>query len=243
MANALFRSSSGILLEGMPVYLSRFLDGRVKRLPVPDDPTVQFSYEFDRTVGALARGEWDVDYRADLVDENLNRGEMQTANCYLFWHGLINVERGEADRIRSLLEESDRVCSFYDNDEARLHSSMIRTRYHLKFRKYEEAVKEGRSALAISEKIGLGVMQFWILGHIAQAELSLGNGDEASRLLDEMKRWTEETEMYPFALAPYQIARLKQLILEVESPRRPVRASMTAAGRAQATVSKADALS
>jgi tetratricopeptide (TPR) repeat protein len=208
---------SSMTLDGWSGFFTRFISRRMERFVIADDPIVKLTHEFDRVIYFSAIGEWDVPCRMALVDTNLKRGEMQMPNCYLYWHGLLCIEKGDADQIQKLLAESDRIRSFYDNDEAQLTSCMIRTRYHIKSREYESAIHQGRVALAISEKIGLGVLQFWTLGQIAQAQISLDRDEEASSLLDQMRRWIKEAKPFPFALITYHIARLKQRIRAIES--------------------------
>jgi len=184
----------------------------------PENKILRFQYEFSHIAFCLGSGDTPRPYDKELVAFNLQYGNFQSVNCYLLWHGLLQIEKGDFTKMEEIVKFSNSICTDYENDEARLHSAILNGRFFLKTNKTIEALKELETAVNTGDLIGLRILTAMALGFKLQAESQLkelGMAEQTMHKIFEVQ--TQDPFLIAFANSAISIGMLSYYIAQVKN--------------------------
>ena len=208
----------GIAFDGMGAGLGRGMKNIIPQYLHSEEKTHRFRYEFSHIGFALATGDKPLPYNEELVIYNLQYGNFQAVNCYLLWHGLLQIEKGDFPQVEKIISFSNSICTDYNNDEAKLHSAMLNGRYFLKTGQINKAQEALDDAVSISDLIGLQMLQTWSLGIMLQAESLVNGTDKAEGIMQKvMEKQGELPVLYTFVKTAISIGMLSYYTVKVKN--------------------------
>jgi class 3 adenylate cyclase/predicted Ser/Thr protein kinase/tetratricopeptide (TPR) repeat protein len=147
-------------------------------------------YKWMRLIHDSYSGAWDKDFKydLDLVDRNLDIGEIYNAGGYTMGSGLFEIERGNFSVVQICIDKLDEMGNVYENDHniGRMH--FLKTKQLFKRRKLYDALEQLDAGVSFLLKIGQGLFAFFLRGikpyihillnDIGEAEISLARVKE-----------------------------------------------------------------
>ena len=134
----------------------------------------------------------------ELVDSNLEIGEIMMPTCYVCWMGMLLTERGNPHAAQDMVRRLSDISETYDYDHARLFKFQTNTIFLIKYRKLHDALSEVDAMIHFIGKTGFEV---WLINAYARkAWIKIMTGDVSSaedflKLADGIK--TKEKNAVP----------------------------------------------
>lgn len=176
---------------GLSFTLSRKILKSAEKLFQKDDVKVRIIYDFLQTMHHYLEGHWDKinAYDSELVNKNLDIGEMYFASQYLYYHGCLDLYRGAIDRTKAIVRKLTDITEIYEYDFSLLLKYMINTKLLLECRKLPDALKEAEEAIKFTQKDEFRITLIDLYSSKARIQILMGNFEEAEisiRLADEI---------------------------------------------------------
>ncbi|GAJ11639.1 unnamed protein product, partial [marine sediment metagenome] len=107
-------------------------------------------------------GNWDraQKYDENIIDRNIQDGDLFTAPGLVFWNGILATEKGNFKDTEIYIEKLNEISEVYENDYARSRRFALSTKYFLKSRKLRDVLKETKKEIPWLNRIG---QKFWAL--------------------------------------------------------------------------------
>lgn len=172
-------------------------------------------YELNKLIYNYSAGIWDTEYNESLLDEALIQGELQSANCYYFWLGMMWVDMGRIGEYQALVSKLEKITSKYENQESLLHQNIIKGYYLLKIGDYSNAKSEIESAVAIGENTGLVLMKYFSLALLMEIFAGLGEFESARKINGSLEALAKSVKnVYLFSRARHKLAGFYSELLQ-----------------------------
>lgn len=198
-ASALF-SFSGISFR-----LSRKILDSAKNRVSKDNVKIFINYDFLETIHNYFQGNWKTinEYDHDLLDKNLNIGEIWDASQNLFWHCVPKIYQGSLDIARSIVYKLDEITKVYENDFSLLLKYELNIILLIECRKLNEALNEIKKAINIVQKANFNMYLFDIYSYMVWIYILMGNMKAAEKYLHQANKIRTELNAIPIILSTF----------------------------------------
>lgn len=217
----LIGASTFFSFTGISFRLSRKILDFVKDKVNIDDIKSYTIYDFSETMHHFFEGNWKSikEYDDNLVDRNLDIGEIYWASQHFFWHGLPKVFQGQLDIPKHLANRLDEIFRIYENDLSLLLKYILYTSFLMKIREPKDAQEEISKAIDFAQKSGQDRSLVHVLSYKAKMHLLMGDLDRAEKAIAQVNNITQEVNMVPWQLcdlyrvkSQYDLYRLEELL-------------------------------
>ena len=173
-----------------------------------------------------------MEYDEVLVDAGTCRGEFFWAAIYTYWHGYIDIERGQFSDAQQKIAKLDRIAEEYDNNYSRVLKYALNVVFLTKSCNYLEAIDESDRGIKFGLRVGLGIWAFSMYSFKARVQALCDDMIGAEKSLNLARQLKTEINVVPcyfssFLLSEFIIdfhriseARLNQSKLEVNKAKR-----------------------
>lgn len=212
----MYASSSALFfISGISFRIARKLLDYARSYIRPNDLKTLLTYNFWELAMDTLWGNWDraQKYEENIIDRNIQDGDLFTAPGLVFWNGILATEKGNFKDTEIYIEKLNEISEVYENDYARSRRFALRTKYFLKSRKLRDVLKETEKEIPWLNRIGQKFWALFLLGDEAKTHLLLGDMQAAKRTLEQ----GEEIASLEKRLAPFYISnfRRSQFFFEV----------------------------
>jgi len=151
---------------------------------------------------------YEVDYyNDDLVNQNLNIGEIYPSVLYIFHQGNMNIDRGCLNDARRMVEKLSEIADVYENDFSRTIEYELKIKLLMKCRKPYEAINEIKDGINFANKkvMNMYVNQFYAIKARLQIMLKDIQGAEESLL--HAKEYVSKVEPVPYVYSNFLLSK------------------------------------
>jgi tetratricopeptide (TPR) repeat protein len=218
----IFLGISGLFtFSGISFGLSRKILASAKHKVQESDPKRSIAYEYLELLLNYFQGNWKKirEWVDELANKNLRIGEIYSAVQYLYWYGLLNIYRGSSDIAKSKVKELNEIAEVYDNDFARILKYELNTNLLMEYRRLNDALSEGKEAIDLAQKAGLGIFLFDLFSYEVWIYILMGDIEKAEKSLQRANEIRPKENAAPVELISlfrsqleYDLYRLKEAI-------------------------------
>jgi serine/threonine protein kinase/tetratricopeptide (TPR) repeat protein len=203
-------SSAAFSYAGISFRLSKKILEFTKDKINKDDVRAVLYFKAAEAIYDTWSGHWsDLDEYDDLlVKQNLRIGELFYASVYIMAHGNLQIARGDLQSALTFAERLREIADFYGNDYVWVSYYWYRTQVLLKFRKMHEALLVSDEASRLTDKTGFQPYFFAVLAFRARVLTSLGDMDEAEKLLHYLNKIKMDINIVPQFLSTFYISQV-----------------------------------
>jgi tetratricopeptide (TPR) repeat protein len=208
----IFVSASALFsFTGISFRLSRKVLDSVKDRVFKDDAKILIIYDLLETVHNYLEGNWKEirNYDDDLVNKNLNLGEIWNVSQHLYWHGFPNIYQGYLDIAESIVNKLNDIFEVYKNDISISLKYELNTNILMEWRKLPDALIEVDEGIAFVEKAGLNHFLIELYSCKAWIHLMMGDVEKAERSLQHANKFRHEIDLVPFQLSSFYRIQLE----------------------------------
>ena len=204
-------ASSLFSFSGMFFRFSRkildFAKVRVRR----DNAKIFINYDFLETIHNYFQGNWKEinEYDADIVNSNLNMGEIWNVSQNLFWHGASKIYQGSLDMAGGILSKLDDIVNVYENDFSLLLRFELNIILLIEYRKLDEALNEIEEAINIVQKANFNMYLFDLYSYKAWIYILKRDMEKAEKYIGYAFEIRSEVNAIPIILATFCRSRLE----------------------------------
>jgi serine/threonine protein kinase/tetratricopeptide (TPR) repeat protein len=179
----------------------------------PNDRRVYIDYKFSLLLYAVVSGNWaegsgEPEFEEKVYTDSVKMGDLWSAIVYLFWIGLLQIERGNFAGVRTCVEKLQKIGDHYDHDFAWARGCMAASRLLLKCRKLEEALREVDAGITFPGNIGGNLNLLNFTGTKANIQLLLGDIQGAAQSLERARAIvSKETRVFPFQISSFHLSQ------------------------------------
>jgi class 3 adenylate cyclase/tetratricopeptide (TPR) repeat protein len=220
----IYASASAIFFfSGISFSIARRMLKYARGYIKPGDKKSLFTCGFWDLFFAVVSGDWNREpaypfvYDEPMVDCFLREGDLFIPSGYLFYHGVLEVEKGNFAAARVVVEKLDDIDEMYDSGQVRIFRYMLRTRYFLKTRKLDDALRESQAAISSAGGSGHHLDMLENTGIKANVQLLLGDADGVLETLGQAELLAaQEKQLAPWHIVNYQLSRFLFHIYRLE---------------------------
>jgi serine/threonine protein kinase/tetratricopeptide (TPR) repeat protein len=179
----------------------------------PDDRKTAVDYKFARLMYSTLSGDWpkgdrELEYEDEVVNDSLKMGELWSAIVYLIWTGIPQIEKGNFALVQKCVNRLQEIGEVYDHDFARARKSLILTRQLLKCRRLPEALQEAEEGISFSSSVGQNLNLLNFTGIKANIQILQGDMDGAEKSLDRAREIiSQETRITPWIICSFHLSQ------------------------------------
>jgi class 3 adenylate cyclase/tetratricopeptide (TPR) repeat protein len=162
-------------------------------------------YDLSETVHNYLKGDWEniKEYDEDLVNKNLDIGEIYWASQHFHWHGWPKIYQGSFDTSKLFVNKLNEIFEIYENDFSLLLKQLLNSGLLVECRKLQDALAEIDSGIEFGEKIGQGQLLIHMFSCKARIHILLGNMEEAKRCLEHADKIRQQVNTVPWQLSNF----------------------------------------
>lgn len=151
-----------------------------------NDPRAELSYKESELFHNWVSGDRANKKRYDneLINQNLNYGDFFVPLVFIVFYGRMHIEGGWFDEAGEMVNKLSEIADVYDYEHAREEKYHLSVPLLLKCRKLHEALIEIDEGIPIQIKIGAPIHLNESYSLKAQAEIFLGDMEEAKKSLE-----------------------------------------------------------
>lgn len=178
-----------------------------------NDRRAYIDYKFSLLLYTVVSGNWaegsrEPEFEEKVYKDSVKMGELWSAIVYLFWNGLLQIERGKFPGVRTCIEKLQKIGDNYDHDFAWARSCMLASRLLLKCRKLEEALREVEAGISFPGSVGENLNLLNFTGTKANIQLLLGDIRGAAQSLERARDIvSKETRVVPFQISSFHLSQ------------------------------------
>lgn len=212
-------SSTLFSFSGISFKFSKKILDLVKAKVTKEDFKPYTVYDLSETVHKYLAGDWAniKEFDDDLVDQNLNIGEIYWASQHLHWHGWPKIYQGSFATSKLLVNKLNSIFEIYENDFSLLLKQLLNTGLLMECRKLQDALVEIDKGIEFGEKIGQGQLLIHLFSCKARIHILLENTEEAKKCLAHTDKIKQQVNTVPWQLSnfcrshfEYDLYRLKE---------------------------------
>jgi predicted ATPase/class 3 adenylate cyclase len=203
MGRQLFLSSSALFsFPGISFGLSQKIIDLLKDSFVKENTRIYTTYVLLQTVLHYLKGNWmSIDpFDFDLVDRNLDIGEIWDASQYLYWHGHLSIYTGSFEIAQSAVDKLSELFEDYQNEISISFKYELSIQLLTERRDLGSALDEIHAAIKKAPKMGLQYFLLELYSSQAQLYVFSNNYEKAESALGKARRILEDID----AIVPFQ---------------------------------------
>ena len=219
--------------SGTSFWLSRkvlaFVNARIDR----DDTRSYIICDFSETLHQFLVGDWQAikPLNTELIEHNLQIGEVYWASLNMHWHGLHTLYRGELETPRAIVARLAQIADVYDHDFALLLKFLLNTSLLLASRQLIEALAETEAGLDFAQKNNFRLALIHLCGCQALIRILMDQGDFAEQAVAQADTIQREMDTVPWQLSLWLKARAALSLYRLQAHSRHAQQSVTVAQR------------
>ena len=206
-----FSSSSGLFIfSGKFIGVSRKLLDYARDFIEPGDKKNIFTYNSYEMLFNLLTGKWnkELEYDEEMVNSNLQEGELFITPNYLLFGGMLKAEQGDFNAVRLFIDKLHEFGETYENDYSRGLRYILSTRQLLLSRNLAEALSDIEIGISVSKRINQILDVLIFTGMKANIRILQGDIAGAKKSLQEAKEIIlQEKEVVPWYINTYHLSR------------------------------------
>lgn len=147
-------------------------------------------YNISKLLHNVYAGNWNIEleYDENLINENLNIGEVHYASFVLLFNGLLKAAQGNFHHANLLVKRLYEIGEAYDNDYIRIAKCVLNAYLLLQCRKLNDARDELDAGLSLANKTKFNMMNVFISGMKAYIQILLKDIEGAKDFLSEVRK-------------------------------------------------------
>jgi tetratricopeptide (TPR) repeat protein len=179
-------------------------------------------YDVWETLYNYLLGNWKEinEYDNDLVNKNLDVGEIWGTSQYFHWHCLPKIYQGDFDTTEYIVNRLNDFYEVYENDISLLLKLLLNTSLFIERRQFHDALNEIDKGIEFGKKTNQGLALVHMFSCEAHVYILQGNIDEAEKALARANVVRNEVDSaVPWQLSnfcrsrfEYDLCRLKESI-------------------------------
>ena len=211
-------ASTLFAFTGISFRFSRKILDSVKDKVDKNDEKQMILYDLSEAQHNFFEGNWTKirNYDNDLVDKNLNTGEIYFASQHLFWHGLTNIYQGSLRMVESIVSRLNHIHELYENDLSLMLKQVLNTSLLMECRKFHESLIEIEEGISFAEKTSYGLSLIHMYSCRARIQLFMGNIEEAGKSLARANKISREVTSVPWQLSNFRNAQLQYALYRLQ---------------------------
>jgi class 3 adenylate cyclase/tetratricopeptide (TPR) repeat protein len=197
----LFIGASTIFsFSGISFRLSRKILDFVKNKIEKDDIKSLAIYDFSETLHNFLGGNWKSikAYDQNLIDKNIDIGEIYWASQLLFWHGCPTIYQGQLNIQKQLVNQLEKIYEVFENDLSLLLKYLLNAIFLMKIRQPQKALAEINKGVDFVQKKGQGQSLVHMLSYKAKLHLLMGDIIEAEKAIAQTDKIRLEVNTVPW---------------------------------------------
>ncbi len=207
----LILQSGAFSLGGISFKISGKILDYAKNYINPDDLSSVIHYKCIEIIYNFLSGNWHKELKFDksLVDRNMIIGTNQIiTHAYTFWFCLQDIEHGNISNAKKLIAILNECGKEYDNDLAIGRMYLAKTKLLLKYRMFNEVIKEADKGISLLRKIGLQPFGLFASGMKSYIQILMKDFKEAESSLSQIRTLISEIErVTPFHISSYLMSQ------------------------------------
>jgi class 3 adenylate cyclase/tetratricopeptide (TPR) repeat protein len=198
-ASALF-TFTGISF-GLGRRILALAQGRLNR----QDERQMITYDLLQSTLKYFAGDWPGIERHDddLVNRNLDIGEIWSASLHYYWHGFHNLYQGDIAITQWLVKRLNDIAEVYENDATLLFKQLLNTCLLMESRLLPEALDEIDRGVALAKKTNSGLSLIHLYGCRAQIYLLMEDRKAAAASLEKADVIRRSQEIVPWMVSVF----------------------------------------
>jgi class 3 adenylate cyclase/tetratricopeptide (TPR) repeat protein len=201
---AIFVGASAMFsFTGLSHRIGRRILDYAKPMLAPDDARQRILYDLMDTQHLFLKGKWNeiTECNEDLVNRNLNIGEMFYACQHYYWHGLPKIYQGHFDAARLIVTKLSEIAEAYENDIYRLLKYLLNINLLIECRNFKEATAEVHRGIDLVKKNSMLLSELTMQSLKASIHLLMKETEQAGKSLDRASRIRPEVKAVPIQLS------------------------------------------
>jgi class 3 adenylate cyclase/tetratricopeptide (TPR) repeat protein len=204
-------ASSLFSFTGISFGLSRRILNLVRERVDSGDIKSFIIYDFSETLHHYLEGNWKniADYNDELVNNNLNMGEIYWASQHIHWHCLPRIYQGNFNISNLLVLRLNDIYEVYENDFTLLLKQLLNTGFLLESRNFHDALIEIEQGIEFSKKTNQVLALIHMFSCRARVQIFMGNIEEAGLSIEHANTIRHEAISAPWQLSNFRISKLE----------------------------------
>jgi hypothetical protein len=169
------------------------------------DERQMITYDLLQSTLKYFAGEWTgIDrHDDDLVNRNLDIGEIWSASLHYYWHGFHTLYQGDLVVTQWLVKRLNDIAEVYENDSTLLFKQLLNTCLLMESRHFSEALDEIDRGVALAKKTNSGLSLIHLYGCRAQIHLLLEDRKAAAADLEKADVIRRSQEIVPWMVSVF----------------------------------------
>jgi hypothetical protein len=199
-------ASTFFSFTGISFRLSRKILNFVKDKVDPDDIKSVTIYDFSATLHHFLEGDWKSikEFDENLVNQNIDIGEIYWASQLLFWHGCPKIYQGQLNIQKQLINQLREIYKVFENDLSLLLKYLLNSILLMKIRQPHKALEEISKGIDFARKKGQGQSLVHLLSYKTKVHLFMGDIVEAEKAIAQADKIKNEVNTVPWQLINLQ---------------------------------------
>ncbi len=148
-------------------------------------------------------------YDDDLVNRNLNIGEIYFASLHLFWHGIPNIYQGSLHTPKLLINRLNDFFEVYENDFPLLLKQLLNTSLLMERCKLHDAMIEIEEGIDFAQRKDEGLYLIHLFSCKARIHILMGDIEEAKKSLEHANKIRRKVNTVPWQLSNFRRSKLE----------------------------------
>lgn len=216
--HAYVASSSLFSFTGISFFLSQKILNSARKSVQKNQAKIYIIYDFMDTIHKYLLGDWRkiAGHDIELVDKNLEDGEMYAASQHLYWHGCPSIYKGKMDQARNLLDKLSDLAEIYENDFSILLNYMLKIKLLVECRHLDDAYSEIDAGIAFAKKKGFTITLLDFYSCQARIFMLWNDLDKAERSLQIADVIQSTNNATPIQLSIYYRSKCEFWLVRLE---------------------------
>ncbi len=169
------------------------------------DERLMITHDLLQTTLKYFAGNWkDIDpHDDDLVNRNLDHGEIWAASLHYHWHGFHNLYKGDLAKAHWIVGRLQNISEVYENDFSQLLEKLLNACLLVEDRRLRDALVAVDASIKFSKKTNAGLALIHLFGCKAQIYTLMGDFDAAEEMIAQASKLRRELDIVPWQLSVF----------------------------------------
>ena len=175
-------------------------------------------YDFSETLHNFLEGNWKEikEYDDNLVNSNLDIGEIYWASQHFFWHGNPKIYQGDLDTAKLFVKRLGNVFEVYENDLSMLLKYLLNANLLMLCRKLKEALVEIDKAIEFVKKKDQAQSLIEMYSYKAQVNILMADAQAAEKCLKYVDEIRHDVTTVPWQISNYYRSQFMYDLFQLE---------------------------
>jgi class 3 adenylate cyclase/tetratricopeptide (TPR) repeat protein len=211
-------ASTFFSFTGISFNISRKILGLVKDRIEKNDIKSFTIYDFSETLHHFLEGNWkDInEYDDNLVNKNLDIGEIYWASQHIFWHGNPKIYQGDLATAKLFVERLSNVFEVYENDLSMLLKTLLNANMLMLYRKLKAALVEIEKGIEFAKKKDQAQSLIELYSYMAQVNILTADFEAAEKSLKYVDEIRHDITTVPWQISNYHRSQFVYNLCQLE---------------------------